>query len=447
MQSTFFRGVTQPLAAISDDWLRRQPHARPAPPVPPPPPPPAGAGAAVAAPPPPPPAGAPAAVPAPPPPPVIVYPPLQRFTLGKYEYFIKPGMRENTEAAGRHTGFWIVPYVLDPAPMPGVVGIPGRQTARPADAIDELPDGLKDQPGMPSIQHMVPYPNRNYARINEHYIASTEDKTYLIQFKFLKSKLELAEKMDYDFAIRMQGLQNCNFNAVWCCTDMGYDAYDRSLMMEQFLRGYVGRFLAQVSQKPGRDLNPDHVVREAIQMHDKFCDAWVKEHKRGLSPLIESCAEALVGNFCEGVLKPAVLAGLTRMEISRMLRRDKIFSPQFGLCLHFFMVKLDQDRSGRNANYKSMYNSMSSNVLAMKTFENFMQINAARLHEHISGPLREFEDREFHQLTIDWYGIVTQLHGPSVQYTGVNKRRRGGGRAAAGGGDMDGAMGPDGLWG
>jgi hypothetical protein len=292
---------------------------------------------------------------------------------------------------------------------------------------------------------MDPYPDVLYSKLDRHFVAST-DKMFSIRFDFIKSKLEKAEKMDYDFAVRMQGLQNCNFNAVWCCTDMGFDAYDRSLMMEQFLRGYVGRFLAQVSQKPGRDLDPDHVVREAIQMHEKFCDAWVKEHKRGLSPMIESCAEALVGNFCENVLKPAVSAGWTRKEISRLLRRDPVFSPQFGLCLHFFMVKLDQDRSGRNANYKSMFNSMSSNILAMKTFENFMRSNASRLNRYVSDPLEDFDHKGFNEYTMDWYDIVTQLHMPSVHYTGVNKRRRGGGRAAAGGGDVDGAMGAGMLW-
>jgi len=331
-------------------------------------------------------------------------------------------------------GYWIVPYVFDAT----------TNLARPHNGRSLL-DGLKDPPvHNPFIAALRPRRDRDYARLNEHYILC-EPNFYSIKYSFLKNALDSAEKMDFDFAIRMQGLQNCNVNAVWSCTDLGFDAYDRSLIMEQFMRGYVGRFLSQVSQKPGRELNPDQVVREAIQMHERFCEAWVKEHKRGLAPLVESCAEALVGNFCDGVLRPAEAAGLTRKEISRMLRRDEVFSPQFGLCLHFFMVKLDQDRTGRNANYKSMFNSMTSNILALKTFENFMRSKGGRLQNFLTNRLRTSDSRRFDPLTVDWYGIVTQLHMPSVQYTGVNKRRRGGAAAGADGA-MDGGMVPGMLW-
>jgi len=369
-----------------------------------------------------------------PPPPVVVHPEPQRFSLDGNEYFIE----ESVAGDVRHTpgpgGYWLVPHIIDTTVMPA--------TARPATAIDPIPDALKFNAANPDIATMDPYPERDYSILGEHFIPQ-KPNFYAIDFAFLKRCLDDAERADYEFALRMQGLQNCSINAVWTCADLGFDAYDRSLIMEQFLRGYVGRFLSQVSQKPGRDLNPEHVVREAIQMHDKFCDAWVKEHKRGLAPLVESCAEALVGNFCESVLKMAEVAGLTRREISRMLRRDPVFAPQFGLCLHFFMVKLDQDRSGRNANYKSMFNSMSSNILALKTFENFMRSKSHLMQRHLQVSLATVESRCFHFLTADWYGIVTQLHAPRVSYTGINKRKR----SSAAGQPVDGALGPAVLWG
>lgn len=372
----------------------------------------------------------------------MVYPAVQRFHLDGNEYFVKSDGAVNVAQCPINNGYWIVPYIILPLPLPT-----GEPVGRPANATEPLPESLKDAAvaaGTTTRYHLLrPVPDRDYAKLGEHFLES-QDNYFTIKYDFIKKALDDAERMDYEFAVRMQGLQNCNINAVWTCTDLGFDAYDRSLMMEQFLRGYVGRFLSQVSQRPGRELDPDHVVREAIQMHEKFCEAWVQEHKRGLSPLVESCAEALVGNFCEGPLKAAELAGLTRKQISRLLRRDPVFSPQFGLCLHFFMVKLDQDRSGRNANYKSMFNSFNSNVLAMKTFENFMRSNAGHLGNYLENRLRTLATRRFDPLCIDWYGIVSQLHTPSVRYTGVNKRRRAAAAAAAGG--MDGGLGPGGLW-
>ena len=367
-----------------------------------------------------------------------MYSPPQNFVIGGNNFFISEDDSYQVNASAPNTGYWIVPYVIDD----------GNGEARPAKSRTvELPDALKFTYGLPEIASMYPYPDRDYARLNEHFIVAKANY-YDVNIDFLKRALDQAEAADYEFALRMQGLQNCNINAVWTCADLGFDAYDRSLIMEQFLRGYVGRFLSQVSQKPGADLNPDHVVREAIQMHDKFCDAWVKEHKRGLSPLIESCAEALVGNFCDSVLRPAVLAGLTRREISRIIRRDPVTSPQFGLCLHFFMVKLDQDRTGRNANYKSMINSFNSNILAMKTFENFMRSNMQTVMR-IVGDLNGMGDpaRSFHPMVVDWYSIVTQLHVPRVHYTGVSKRRRTVGGAGGDGPMIDAALGPGGLWG
>jgi hypothetical protein len=372
--------------------------------------------------------------PPPPAPPVVVHHPLQRFSIDGCEFFIEETTPHNILQKSSPGGYWLVPHVIDSV----------TQNARPFRSENVLPDELKFPIGLPSIAGMVPYPDRDYSRLGVHFVAN-EPNFYSIKFSFVKNFLDEAEKRDYEFATRMQGLQNCSINAVWTCVDLGFDAYDRSLIMEQFMRGYVGRFLSKVSQKPGRELNPDNVVQEAIQMHERFCEAWVKEHKRGLSPLIESCAEALVGNFSDGVLKPAINLGMTRKEISRMLRRDPILSPQFGLCLHFFMVKIDQDRSGRNANYKSMYNSMSSNILAMKTFENFMRSHVHIMMGHIHNGLDQEWTRRFHPLTVNWYSIVTQLHAPKVRYTGVNKKRRVEGARGAGAA-MDDELGPGGFW-
>jgi hypothetical protein len=341
----------------------------------------------------------------------VVYPPVQNFLIGKNKFFIVndlPGAVPGQYYAKTQVGgYWVVPFIK--------VAGNGRALA----IKDPLPAEIKDGAVLGGLN---PPPDLDYSKKGTHYL-ERQDTFYDVLYDELKQRLDEAEKLDYDFAVRMQGLQNCNINAVWTCVDLGFDASDRNLMMAQFLKGYVGRFLTEISQRPGPELDPDSVVREAIQMHERFCEAWVKEHKRGLSPLVESCAEALVGNFCDGALRPALNLGMTRKEVSRLLRRHPVFAPQFGLCLHFYMTKLDQDRSGRNANYKSMFNAMNSNVLAFKTFDNFMRSNAGEFVRLVRAELATEQDRWFHAMTTDWYGIVTQLHAPTVKYTGVRKRK------------------------
>lgn len=340
----------------------------------------------------------------------VVYPPVQNFTIQKKRFFIVNSLSttDTLYEEMRGGGHWIVPYYVDTTTNKG----------RPLGVETELPVSIRDL----VKYEVLPEPDPLFAKSGTHFLVKANN-FYDIDYALLKEKLDAAESLDYEFAVRMQGLQNCNMNAVWTCVDLTFDASDRNLMMAQFLKGYVGRFLTEISQRPGPELDPDSVVREAIQMHERFCEAWVKEHKRGLSPLVESCAEALVGNFCEGVLRPGINAGMTRKELSRLLRRHPVFSSQFGLCLHFYMTKLDQDRSGRNANYKSMFNSMQSNILAFKTFDNFMRMHAGDFLRLVRDELATVEQRWFHDYTTDWYGIVTQLHAPTVKYTGVRKRK------------------------
>jgi hypothetical protein len=191
-------------------------------------------------------------------------------------------------------------------------------------------------------------------------------------------------------------------------------------MMGEFLRTYLSRFLSQVPQTLADD--PEQVIREAVQMHQQFCAGWVREHKRGLSPTLESAAEALVGIFSKGCLKHAMKPGMTWKEMSRVIRRDPKLSPQFGLSLHFYMVKLEQDRGSRNASYKSMYNASSSNMLSINAFDAFMRAEAGHLSEITKGLLDE-DQRRFDVKTIDWYQIMAQLSLPKMAYNGLKRIR------------------------
>jgi len=353
---------------------------------------------------------------------VVVFPPPQSFTLHSTIFLIIPyqnqfSLNTNLEKY-KKSGYWLVPHV----------GI-GNNQARPENVKNPLLDVMKDFKIMGDwsvenvFDNMTPFiPSIDYCRLTIDF-QKKDDNTWQIQSDWLKLALDRAEELDYDFALRMQGLLNCAINAVWTCTEFGFDSGDRSHIMGQFLQKYIGRFLSQVTQKPD-EIDPDRIVQEAMQMHRNFSSGWVKEHKRGLSPNLDACSEALVGHYCDGILKQAILAGMTRKQIARLLRRHPEFSAQFGLCLHFFMVKLDQDKNGRNANYKSMFNSTTNQLLQMRKLDEFLRTNVSK----ITMLIKEWKDlneqnRHFHVYTMDWYYIISQLHTPTLQYTGVKRAR------------------------
>jgi len=358
---------------------------------------------------------------------LCVYPPSPKFTLDGKEYYVIQDSFDGPRDSSQEF-YWTVPYVIEQSAA-------GTNVGRPESQAEPLPDGLKDaNTGAPGAfaagQLITPPPDPDYARVHVDYAPATPD-TLEVSVDFLQRVLDASEKMEYDFALRMQGLLNCGLNAVWTCTDFGFDAADRGQIMEKFLEKYIGRFLSQVTQRE-TEIDPDSIVREALQMHSRFSAGWTKEHKRGLAPSVDSCSEALVSNFCDGPLKFLVLSGLTRKEIARFLRRDPVLSPQFGLCLNFFMVKMDQDRNGRNANYKSMFNATSSNLLQLRTLEGFLRSHQGYMQEHYAAKMASVDARRFEPLTMDWYYVVSQLHVPTVRYTGVKRARARASRGPAG---------------
>lgn len=350
----------------------------------------------------------------------VVFPPPQLFTLQSDVFLIIANQKEFTSDTNlekfKKTGYWLVPHIRI-----------NNDLARPENVKNQLPDEMKDSVIIGNwtdkFNDMKPYiPSIDYCRINHDFKPKTTT-TWQIKLEWLKQLLDRAEELDYDFALRMQGLLNCAINAVWTCTEFGFDSGDRSHIMGQFLQKYIGRFLSQVTQKP-EEINPDRIVQEAMQMHRNFSSGWVKEHKRGPSPNLDACSEALVGHFCDGVLKQAILAGMTRKEIARLLRRHPDFSAQFGLCLHFFMVKLEQDKNGRNANYKSMFNSTTNQLLQMRKLDEFMRTNVHKLSQLVKEwNEKDQQHRNFYVYTMDWYYIISQLHAPTLEYTGVKRAR------------------------
>ena len=317
-----------------------------------------------------------------------------------------------------------MPYVLNDAPIPAAplaAAGPRRKLASPERAQGEIPARDRDNLTLPELQSVDPEPDPAYSQQYRHFLLPDPATQRVVGEIYLKPILESAERLDYDFALRMQGLQNTTVNAVWTCSESGgAQPEDRAEMMDQFLRSYLSRFLSKVPQTFNEE--PEDIIQEAVQMHQQFCSGWVREHKRSLSPTIESCAEALVGLFWDGALRPAVRPGMTWKQMSRVIRRDPRLSPQFGLCLHFYMVKLEQDRGSRNASYKSMFNASSANMLAINSMDAFLRKESgylARLTQVLLTP----EQRRFHVSCVDWYLIVSQLPPPKMEWTGLKKSR------------------------
>jgi hypothetical protein len=350
---------------------------------------------------------------------VVSYPPMQRFkTDDDKTVFIKPKSDDGLSLS--HVGHWLVRHTVEDEDT-DINGI-NYKLGRPEDAKRELIAGdldVLDAADKANILRMTPPPNKKYAQRYRHYLLP-QDEHFEIGELYLKNSLEKAEKYDYQFAVRMQGLQNTTINAVWSCQDPGGEPSDRAEVMEQFMRKFLSRFMGEASQNDASDV--EMMINEAVQMHQEFSDRWVSEHKRCLSPTIEAASEALVGMFWNGALRPAVVGGMTWKEMSRVIRRDARLSPQFGICLHFYMVKLEQDRGSRNASYKSMYNASSSNMLSINSMDAFFKREIGYMCS-LTQKLIHTGTRVFDPLTMDWHGIVSQLHLPKVRYAKTKKQR------------------------
>lgn len=341
--------------------------------------------------------------------------PNQRFRIEDKTYFITPRSDDGPVDCTR--GHWLVKHYVPEGGDARPMNWDAQGKIEPPDDIDPLE--LNNEGPQPK-------PDLEYSQKHLHFVMP-EANMYDVGELFLKPRLQAAERMDYEFAVRMQGLQNCSLNAVWTTEETGEDPKDRSELMEVFLQKYLTRFLAQA---PMSQDDPDRIVQEAVQMHRQFCSGWGLEHQKGLAATVEAAGEALVGLFYNRHLRALAPPGMTWKELGRVLRRDPRLSPQFGLCLHFYMVKMEQDRGGRNASYKSMYNAGSSNQLSLNSMDRFLASEAGHIRTLLA-EVRDVDERRFHKHTVDWFGIMTQLQRPTVRYTGAKRRNVGAPRAQA----------------
>lgn len=92
-------------------------------------------------------------------------------------------------------------------------------------------------------------------------------------------------------------------------------------------------------------------------------------------------------------------------------------SPHFSLCLHYYMVKMDQDRGGRNANYKSMFNSSSANMMAINSMGAFLAENMSKIRAITDDiDAKEPHKKRLSKEIVDWYDIASQIPLAPEQY-------------------------------
>jgi hypothetical protein len=206
----------------------------------------------------------------------LIEAPPQRFTLGPNTYFVVP-RSDQGPVQSRH-GHWLVRFIRDDADSDlALILRPGPPA--PAANMQRLakPEGVNpDQPLTPEEMDLaltdaewcsvVPVPHPRYCQKTRHFLLAAATH-FDVGELWLRERAEKAERLDYEFALRMQGLQGAGINAVWTCSDMGAEPNDRPDMMELFLRSYLSRFLSQIPMQHTDD--PDTIIREAVQMHQQ----------------------------------------------------------------------------------------------------------------------------------------------------------------------------------
>ena len=262
------------------------------------------------------------------------------------------------------------------------------------------------------------------------YLPKDTEDVYDIDEVWLRSNVEKAERLDYEFAVRMQGLSNSNISAVWApstsspITDNGHG------IMQRFAETMVNHFYDRFVVEEKADYSPESVVREVVHMHKVFSDEWSRQNKNTLSPQLEALGEAYVSLFYSGVLsslkdKPPIL-------VARLLRRHEKYRPQFGLCLQHYMAKMECDRIGRSPTYKQTNILANQNMLAVKSMAGFIQSNITQMVKEIHAPATmphgNFNPTSpkippdilgmFNKYTMDWFEIADQLPPPRGRFPG-----------------------------
>ena len=184
-------------------------------------------------------------------------------------------------------------------------------------------------------------------------------------------------------------------------------------MREHFVSSFLERFAKDRDIQENEDL--DNGISELVRMNTTFNERWAAENVCSLTPNIEACADALLQLFHEQVLRPlfAQFPDATVTLVQRSIRRDRDMAPRFASLLQAYVTKTEQDRGGRNANYKSMFNAGAAYNLALHATHQFLVKNREKITKHI----KEGSENSFlTPHTIAWDKIARQLPKKSTNY-------------------------------
>ena len=232
-----------------------------------------------------------------------------------------------------------------------------------------------------------------------------------------------AEKLDYDFALKMQGLLGADLRSVWQCPTPEGTAEDRKHLMEHFVRQYVDQFL--YNQVPSETPAAEDIAAEAVRQYNEFNKKWAMSHSRCLSPLVTASAESLLTCYAEELNKRVHSPHATLMpsDWGMLLRRSAAFSAPFATALAAFMNSKELQRGHRNASYKAMSVSASTNLRAQQDFGDFLSANVGRLQDIVRERVKDAAMID--PLLVDWYDIVRQLTLPPAAFTEYAEARMG----------------------
>ena len=308
-------------------------------------------------------------------------------------------------------GVWKVPYQIIATPDANVASGYTLQSS-PADALSDEAKIVSEEVPIMALNNVVcahhAVPDKDLCR-EEHFIFPFTDETfYGVGWKRLSSIVRSAESSDFDFAQRIQGLQGATQDAVWSFVDQAQLQRDRSTMLDKFFNGFLQKFLQ--NHPPSESNKPEHVVAEAVRMYEKMCEKWSVRHIRCVTAKIHAHCEALI-NFFRDVIPIMSKTDLTIKQWAYLVRRDPKLSPQFTVCLHYFMTKMEQDKGTRNANYKSMNHALASNMYAMQALRDLFVSHQMHIEILVRRVLTDTgESSLLHPLIIDWPDILSQIN-------------------------------------
>lgn len=252
------------------------------------------------------------------------------------------------------------------------------------------------------------------------YLPANTPNVYEIDEEWLRERVENAERWDYEFAVRMQGLSNSSLASVWA-PPANNPVFDNGHgVMQRFAETLINHFYDFFVVQEKKDYSPESVIREVVHMHKIFADEWVRQNKNTLSPQLEAMGEAYVSLFFTGPL--AALKNTDAALIARLLRRHEKFRGHFGLCLQHYMTKMECDRIGRSPTYKQTNIIANQNMLAVQSMATFLQANLTQIQNELkneqNATIPEDILKMFHKYTLDWFRIADQLPPPKSRFPG-----------------------------